>query len=59
MSGDLKDSGAIVNTGTGLCLDTRQDDTKGTAVVQRTCDGSIPQRWFFSRAQGVSSSRVG
>jgi hypothetical protein len=44
---DLRDTGEIVNFGSGLCLDAVPADTKGADVVARPCDGSISQRWFF------------
>jgi hypothetical protein len=43
----LRDSGEIVNTGTGDCLDAAPSDTKDADVVVVPCNGSISQRWFF------------
>ena len=46
-SWDLRDDGEIVNVATDLCLDTVQDDTKGSHIRTALCDNSISQRWFF------------
>jgi hypothetical protein len=43
----LRDTGEIVNAGTGDCLDTTPADTKDATVVDSPCNGSISQRWFF------------
>jgi hypothetical protein len=45
-SWDLRWTGEIVNIANGLCMDTT-GDSKRAAVVQRSCNGTISQRWFF------------
>jgi hypothetical protein len=46
-SWDLRDTGEIVNDATHNCLDAVPADTKNADVVDRPCNGSISQRWFF------------
>jgi hypothetical protein len=46
-SWELRDTGEIVNSGTGRCLDAAPADTKRADVIVARCDGGISQRWFF------------
>jgi hypothetical protein len=42
----LENTGEIKNVFYGSCLDAT-GDAKGAAVVTRSCNGSLSQRWFF------------